>query len=138
MYLYTVIAAIVAIVAFIVLAVCTKKSEGVVYTKLDKAGRITNILLLILYICLCPLYIFFGMISSPAYHGFLGIIGWIVCVINASASLFCGAGLGLSVMLRKKGMSKPSFIIQFLGVVGIGLCVGMYCLFAGNLLSSLN
>lgn len=138
MYLYTVIEAIVAIVAFIVLAVCTKKAGGVVYGRLDKAGRITNIVMLIVYICLCPLCIFFGMISSPAHEGFLRLIGWIVSVINASATLFCGLGLGLSVMFRKKGKSALSFMIQFLGVLGIGLCVGMYCLFAGNLLSSLN
>ena len=138
MYLYTIIEAIVAIVAFIVLAVCTKKAEGVVYGRLDKAGRITNIVMLIVYVCLCPLCIFFGMISSPAHEGFLRLIGWIVSIINASATLFCGVGLGLSVMLRKKGKSKSGFIVQFLGVVGIGLCVGMYCLFAGNLLKSLN
>ena len=68
MYLYTVIEAIVAIVAFIVLAVCTKKAKGVVYGRLDKAGRITNILLTIVYVCLCPLCIFLGMISSPAHE----------------------------------------------------------------------
>ncbi|MBR5490152.1 MAG: hypothetical protein IKV79_02645 [Oscillospiraceae bacterium] len=138
MYLYTVIEAIVAIVAFIVLAVCTKKAEGVVYGRLDKAGRITNILLTIVYVCISPLYLFFGMISSTHHHGLLGILGWIVAIINASAALFCGVGLGLSVMFRKKGKSKLSFMIQFLGVLGIGLCIGMYCLFAGNLLSSLN
>jgi hypothetical protein len=94
--------------------------------------------LLLLYICLAPVYLFLGMISYPDHSGLLGILGWIVSVINASAALFCGLGLGFSVALRKKGKSKLSFAVQFAGVVGICLTVGMYCLFAGNLLSSLN
>lgn len=138
MFLYTVIEAIVGLIAGIVLAACTKRSEGVVYGKLDKAGRITNILLILLYVCLSPLYMFLGMISYPRLHGFLGLVGWIVTIINGSAALICGLGLGFSVLLRKKGKSKLSFAVQFAGVVGIGLTVGMYCLFAGNLLDSLN
>lgn len=138
MFLYTVIEAIVAIIAGILLAVCSKRAEGVVYGKLDKAGRITNILLTIVYVCLSPLYMFLGMISYPDHEGFLGLLGWIVTIINGSAALFCGLGLGFSVALRKKGKSKESFMAQFAGLVGIGLTVGMYCLFAGNLLSSLN
>ena len=138
MYLYTIIEAVVAVAAGILIAVCTKKTEGVTYTKLDKVGRITNILLIPAYVCLAPLYMFLGMISNPDYDGFLGILGWIVSIINGSAALFCGLGLGFSVALRKKGKRKLSFIVQFAGFVGIGLTVGMYCLFAGNLLSYLN
>ena len=57
MFLYTTISAVTAIIAGILIAVCTKKSQDVTYTKLDKAGRITNILLLFLYVCLSPLYL---------------------------------------------------------------------------------
>ena len=85
MYLYTIIEALVAVVVGIFIAVCSKKAEGVTYTKLDKAGRITNILLIPVYVCLAPLYMFLGMISYPDYGGFLGILGWIVSIINASA-----------------------------------------------------
>ena len=138
MFLYTVIEAVIAVFAGIFLAVRTKKANDVVYGKLDKAGRITNIILLFTFIYLAPVYLFLGMISQPAYDGFGGIIGWIVSIINASAALFCGLGLGFSVALRKKGKSKLSFAVQFAGLVGIGLTVGMYCLFAGNLLESLN
>ena len=138
MYLYTLIEAIVGIIAGLFLAIFTKKTEGLTYGKLDKAGWFTNIILLLVYICLSPLYLFFGMISSPAYDGFWGILGWIVSVINASAALFCTLGLGFSIALRKKGKSKLSFSVQFAGLIGIGLTVGMYCLFAGNLLQSLN
>lgn len=138
MFLYTVIEAVAGVIAYILLAVCTKKAEGVVYGKLDKAGRITNILLIPVYLCLSPLCMFFGMISSPAHEGFLGALGWVVSIIIASAALFCGLGLGFSVALRKKGKSKLSFAVQFAGVVAIGLSVGLYCLLAGNLIKYLN
>ena len=138
MFLYTVIEAIVGIVAGILLAARTKRNDGVVYNKLDKAGRITNILLIPIYVCLSPFYFFLGMISYPGYDGFFGIIGWIVAIINASAALFCGLGLGFSVSLRKKGKSRLSFAVQFAGIVGIALTVVMYMLLAGNLLGFLN
>ena len=124
MFLYTVVAAFIAVAAGILLAARTKKADGVIYGKLDRAGRITNILLIVVYACLSPLYLFLGMISYPAYDGFLEILGWIVSIVNASAALFCGLGLGMSV--------------QFMGVVGIGLSVGLYCLLAGNLIKYLN
>ena len=115
-----------------------KKKEGVVYGKLDKAGRITNILLLIAYICMTPFCMFIGMISEPAYEGFLGILGWIVAVIIGSAPLFGGLGLGFSVAWRKQGKSKQSFAVQFAGVLGIALTFILFMLFYDNLLSSIN
>ena len=138
MYLYTVIEAMVGIIAGLVIAIGTKKADGVIYGKLDKAGMITNILLIIVYACLLPLCLFLGMISNPKYDGFLGILGWIVAVVIASAALFCGLGLGFSVALRKKGRSKLSFAVQFAGVAGIGLTLAFYFIFTGNLLKYLN
>ena len=138
MFIYTVIAAVISVIAAIFLAVSTKKDQDVVYGKLDKAGRITNILLTLVYAGLSPLYLFLGIISSPRHDGFLGILGWIVSIFIASTALFCGFGLGFSVRLRKKGKSKLSFAVQFTGLIGIGLTVGMYCLFTGNLLRYLN
>lgn len=138
MYLYTVIEAMVGIIAGLVIAIGTKKADGVIYGKLDKAGMITNILLIIVYACLLPLCLFLGMISNPQYDGFLGILGWIVAVVIASAALFCGLGLGFSVALRKKGRSKLSFAVQFAGVAGIGLTLAFYFIFTGNLLKYLN
>lgn len=138
MFLYTTIEAIVAIIAAILLAVCTKKAEGVTYGKLDKAGRITNILLLLFYIGFSYVYLFLGMIARPSYDGFLGILGWIVSIIMASTALFCGLGLGLSVAFRKKGKSKLSFAVQFAGVGGMALAVILFFLFYGNLLKPIN
>ena len=138
MFLYTTIEAIVAVAAGILLAACTKKADGVVYGKLDKIGRITNILLLLLYVGFSFFYLFLGMIANPRYDGFLGILGWIVAVAMASTALFCGIGLGLSVAFRKKGRSKLSFAVQFAGVFGIGLTVALFFAFYGNLLRPLN
>ena len=78
------------------------------------------------------------MIANPRYDGFLGILGWIVSVVMASAALFCGIGLGLSVAFRKRGKRKLSFAVQFTGVGGIGLTVILFFLFYGNLLRPIN
>jgi cytochrome bd-type quinol oxidase subunit 2 len=138
MFLYTTIEAIAAIVAGILIAVRTKKADGVTYGKLDKIGRVTNIILLLLYIGFSYVYLFLGMIASPRYDGFLGILGWIISIIMASAALFCGIGLGLSVAFRKKGKSKLSFAVQFAGIGGIALTVILFFLFYGNLLRPIN
>ena len=138
MYLYTVIEAVVAVVAGLLLAVCTKKAEGVVYGKLDKLGWVTNILLLLFYLGFSYVYLLLGMIARPSYDGVLGILGWIVAVIMASAALFCSIGLGLSVAFRKKGRSKLSFAVQFAGIGGIALTCILFFLFYGNLLKPLN
>ncbi len=129
---------IAAIVVGIILAVRTKKVEGVTYGKLDRAGRVTNVILLAAYLCFAPFYLFIGSLSRPAYDGFLGIIGWIVTFIISCAPLCCGVGLGLSVKLRKQGKTKPSFIVQFAGIAGILLQFGLFCIFYGNLLDTLN
>lgn len=138
MYIYSGIATIVAVCAGIVFAARAKKTDGVVYGKLDKAGIITNILLIPVYAMLSLYTLALSLFVYPEYDGFLGILGWIVAIIIASAPLFCGFALSASVVLRKKGKSKQSFAIQFLGFVGCGLSILFFSLFYGNLLSYLN
>ena len=138
MGIYVFIEALIGIVAGILLAACTKRAEGVTYGSLDKAGQITNLVLILAYLVISPLYLFIGILCTPAYEGILGVLGWIVSAICASVALFCGVGLGLSVALRKKGKSKLSFAVQFAGAAGIALTILLYVVFAGNLLSSLN
>lgn len=138
MYLYVIIEAIVAVLAYVLIAICTKKSEGVVYGKLDKAGRITNILLIPVYAGLGLFCMALGIFSNPNYDGILGVLGWIVAIIIASAPLFSGLGLGLSVALRKKGRSKQSFAVQFAGLAGAALSASLFFVFYGNLLRYLN
>ena len=138
MFLYTGIEAVIAVIAGILIAACTKKADGVSYGKLDRIGRITNVLLILVYICILPFCLFLGVIANPRYDGFLGILGWIVSIIMASAALFCGIGLGLSVAFRKQGKSKMSFAVQFAGFVGIGLTLLLFFAFYGNILRPLN
>ena len=138
MYLYTALATIIGLIAGIILAACTKKADGVTYGKLDKAGRITNIMLIPVYIVLSLVYIGITIFTSPAHDGFLGVLSWLVCIIMAVAPASCGLGLGVSVSARKKGRSKLSFTVQFAGVAACALGIGMFLLFYGNLLDSLN
>ena len=139
MVIYLIAEAIVGIVGGLLLALLSKKAEGVIYSKLDKTGRITNILLITVYALLSPLYLGLGLFSYPEHEtGILCIIGWIIAIINASAALFCGLGLGASVALRKKGKSKESFIVQFAGLAAIGFTVLSYITLEGILLGSLN
>ena len=138
MFLYTIIEAVVAVIAGILLATCTKRADGVTYSKLDKIGRITNILLLLVYVGFSYVYLLLGIVANPRYDGFWGALGWIVAIIMASAALFCGIGLGLSVAFRKKGKSKLSFAVQFAGAGGIALTFILFFLFYGNLLRPIN
>lgn len=138
MFLYTVLAAVAGVVLGLWLAIGTKKSADVTYGTLDKIGRITNIVLLVLYGCTAPFYMFLGMICSPVHDGFLGLVGWAVSIVCASAALICFSGLGASVALRKKGKRVFGFVVQFAGVVSIGLTVLLYMLCVGNLLNTLN
>ena len=138
MYLFAALTALIGLVAFILMAANTKKADGVIYGKLDKAGRITNIILMPVHIGITLFSIAISMFTAPGYEGLLGILGWIVCVIIASAPLACGLGLGYSVSLRRKGKSKLSFIVQFAGIAGGALSIVLFLVFYGNLLSSLN
>ena len=96
MYLFTALTTIIGLIAGIILAACKKKAEGVTYGKLDKAGRITNIVLIPVYVVLSLVYIGISIFAAPAHDGFLGILSWLVCVIIAIAPASCGIGLGFS------------------------------------------
>lgn len=135
---YYFIEAVVGVVAGLLLALLTKKSEGVTYGKLDKAGRIVNIILLAVYAAFSPFYILIGSLCRPAYEGFLGVVGGVLSVIAASTAMFCALGLGASVALRKKGKSKLSFAVQFAGFASFALTMLIFALCYGNLLETLN
>ena len=138
MYLYILLSALAGIIAGFVIAIRTKKQDGLTYGKLDKAGRVTNIILTIVYVCLSPLYMIIGALCYPAYGGFWGILGWIISFVISSAALICALSIGFSVALRKKGQSKKSFAVQFAGLAGIALAILLVAAFYGNLLDTLN
>ena len=138
MVLITGLAAIAAVLAHILLAVCTKRPEEVVYGKLDKAGRITNLLLIPIYAGTSVYCMALSIFCNPAYDGLLGVLGWVVSILIAAAPLYCGLSLGFSTALRKKGKSKLSFWVQFAGFIGCILSFLLFVIFYGNLLKSLN
>ena len=138
MFIYVILEALAGIIGGILIATRTKKVDGVEYNTLDKVGRITNILLTLVYVITSPLYLLLGIISEPDGEGILIVLGVLVSLIAASAALFCGLGLGFSVALRKKGKSGLSFAVQFAGVLGIALTILLYAVFAGSLISPIN
>ena len=139
MYLYFVFAAVVGLVIGIIMTKRAKKAEGVVYGKLDKVTKITNILLIPIYALasiFCLFVVMFGYI--PDGEGILALVAWLLAIVGASGPALCGVGLGASVDLRKKGKSKLSFLVQFAGVVGLAVTILFFVLFCGNLFGSLN
>lgn len=87
MFLYISIGAAVAVIAGILLAVCTKKAEDVTYTKLDKAGRITMSGDELVY----QIYLYI-----PAITAFT---------------------VAASIALRRVRYTKAGFFVQFIGPV---------------------
>ena len=139
MFLYFALAAIAGLVAGIIIAVCSKKAEGVVYSTLDNVGIITNILLIPAYVLVSIFCFFIVMLGYfPDGEGILGVIAWTLAFIGASGPVFCGLGLGVSVALRKKGKSKLSFWAQFAGVAGLAVTFLFFIFFCGNLFGTLN
>ena len=69
MFIYVILEAVAGIVAGIVIANRTKRSDNVTYGKLDRAGKITNVILAVVYACLSPFYMFLGMISEGCKGG---------------------------------------------------------------------
>ena len=139
MYIYFALVAMIGLVAGIIIAARSKKAEGVVYGKLDKAGIVTNILLIPVYLIVTIFNFFIVMLGYfPEGEGILGVLSWIVAIIGATGPVLCGLGLGASVALRKKGKSKKSFLVQFAGVVGLGITILFFVTFGEWLFGSLN
>ena len=110
MYFYFALAAIAGLIAGIIIAARSKKADGVVYGKLDKAGIVTNILLIPVYLIVTIFNFFIVMLGYfPEGEGILGVLSWIVAIIGATGPVLCGLGLGASVALRKRVKAKRVF-----------------------------
>lgn len=109
MFLYVILSAICGVIGGILLSVCTKKKENVVYGALDNAGVVTNIVLTIIYAISAPFYMFIGMIAEPYRDGFWGVVGVIIAIIMGSTPLIAGVGIGASVALRRRGKKLLAF-----------------------------
>ena len=139
MYIYFLFAAIAGLVAGIMIATRSKKAEGVVYGKLDNVGKVTNILLIPVYAIVsifCWFVVMLGYI--PDGEGILAVVAWVVAIIGATGPALCGLGIGASAALRKKGNSKLSFLVQFAGIVGLGMTILILVTFGEWLFGSLN
>ena len=139
MFLYYALVSIVGLIAGIVIAARSKRTEGVVYGTLDKIGIATNIILIPVYLVLITFFFFLVMLGmNPVNGGFFGIISWIVSIICSSSPALCGLGLGASVAWRKKGMSKKSFWVQFAGIAGFAFVILIFILIGDVVFASLN
>ena len=139
MYLYFAFAAIAGLVAGIIIAARSKKTEGVVYGTLDKVGVATNILLIPIYAIVTAFFFFLAMLGmNPESGGFMGIISWIMSIVCNSAPALCGIGLGASVAWRKKGKSVRSFLAQFAGIAGFAVVFLIFILVGDYVFASLN
>jgi len=99
--------------------------------KLDKVGRVFNVILSVIYIPLSLLSWFLGMASEATIGAtnplFITLIN-IFCVITMVNSLLFFVGIILSVILRRKGYSVPSFVVQFipLAIFILNLAFGLF------------
>ena len=72
MYIYYLFMSLAGLVAGIIIASRAKKAEGVVYGALDKAGIVTNILLIPVYAVLSTFFLFLVMLGmNPDGEGFI-------------------------------------------------------------------
>lgn len=93
MYIYLIAEAVVGLLAGILIAACTKKATDVYYTKLDKAGRITNILLIHAILRKFDSSILIPNSTTPLIYpyffvnletqGVSGVLMWIVILLAA-------------------------------------------------------
>ena len=139
MYLYFALMTIVGLVAGIIIAARSKKTEGVVYGLLDKIGIATNIILIPIYGIITAFFFFLAMLGmNPESGGFISIISWIMSIICNSSPALCGLGLGASVAWRKKGKSVRSFWAQFAGIAGFAVVMLIFIFFGDFVFDSLN
>ena len=130
--------AIAGVVAAVLITKRTPKPEDRIYTKFDRVGIVTNVLLAIFYVIATPICFILGAISAPQADGLWMLLAVPVALVAASSSFFCSLGLGYSVALRRKGKRGFSFIVQFAGVLAILVMFVLYGFFSGTLLRTLN
>ena len=99
--------------------------------KLDKIGKIFNVILGITYI---PLSLFSWLlqmaseITMEATNSIYITLINVFCVVCFIIPLLCIAGIIVSVILREKGYSKSSFIVQFVPLAIFILNIILLCI----------
>lgn len=106
------------ILALIVLiAIFTTKKNNYEYNSLDKKGVVFNIVLSIIYIPLSIMgifTIFFFDAPTTNYSALKMSLLYTITYLGFSIPILSIAGIFTSVIMRRRGKSKFSFIIQFL------------------------
>ena len=99
--------------------------------KLDKIGTVFNIILGASYIPLSLFSWLLQMVSestidatNPLYITLIEIF----CIISFIIPFLCVAGIIVSLILRKKGYSISSFVVQFLPLVIFILNIILLCI----------
>lgn len=102
---------------------------------LDLAGKIINILLLILYFPLSVLGSFSGMVSEDYIYGSTPMQDFLcdlITIVGFCTPLVFIGGLFLSIKLRRGGRSLESFLWQFAGIgwllIDLGLIAILFAL----------
>lgn len=107
-------------------------------TNIDILTKILNVVVTVMYAMATPMMWFLAMVSEAYNDGFLGFLGWMIAGLIWIVPFFFGFGVGLSVLLRRRGKSIPAFFAQFTGFAAIAVSFLLYALFVGTLLSPLN
>jgi len=120
-YIAAIIVFIILISACIIICLALKKEKQIIYTKLDKLGSIFNFVLSILYLLIAFLVILgmfdalFSTSGRPTAASFLhNIIDDFTNFILLCSPSVSVISIISSVVLRRKGKSVSSFIVQFL------------------------
>ncbi len=107
-------------IAVLCIAVFIPKKKGYEYNSLDKKGVIFNIVLSCIYVPLSiagVFTIFFWDAPTTNYSELKILLLNTVTYMGFSIPLLSIASIFTSVVARKKGKSKFSFIIQFLPII---------------------
>ncbi len=106
-------------VIVLLIALLMPKKNGYEYNYIDKKGVTLNIILSVIYIPLSLIgmfTVFFADAPTTNYSDLKKLLLNIVIYIGLSISIISIASIFTSVVARKRGKSRFSFVIQFLPI----------------------
>ena len=99
--------------------------------KLDTIGTVFNVILGVLYCPLSLFCLFLQMASASTIDAtnevYIALVN-IFCIVALIIPFLCVAGIVASVILRKKGHSISSFVIQFIPLAIFILNIILLCI----------
>lgn len=106
-------------VIVLLIALLMPKKNGYEYNSIDKKGVTLNIILSVIYIPLSLIgmfTVFFADAPTTNYSDLKNLLLNIVIYIGLSIPIISIASIFTSVVARKRGKSRFSFVIQFLPI----------------------